>query len=144
MPIILAIFPVLSKVEGGTRLFDVVFFVVVVSALVQGGTVGWLARRLGLTSDEPPPPRAVLEMSSIQPLDGEVLSFYVSPALPVAGTVIGDIPFPPSSAAMLIVRGTELIAPRGDTALLPGDHVHVFCRRDDRPFVELLFGRAEE
>lgn len=143
VPIILAMFPVLAGVAGGERLFDVVFFVVVVSALVQGGTVGWLARRLGLTSEEPPAPRAVLEMSSIQPLDGDILSFYVSPALPVAGAAIEDIPFPPSSAAMLIVRGTELIAPRGDTVLSPGDHVHVFCRRDDRAFVELLFGRAE-
>jgi potassium/hydrogen antiporter len=45
---------------------------------------------------------------------------------------------------MLVVRGTELIAPRGATVLLPGDHVHVFCRREDRPFVELLFGRPSE
>lgn len=80
---------------------------------------------LGLSALFRPPPRAVLEMSSIQPLDGDILSFYVSPALPVAGAAIEDIPFPPSSAAMLIVRGTALIAPRGDTVLLPGDHVHV-------------------
>lgn len=57
VPIILAIFPVLAGVEGAKPLFDIVFFVVVVSALVPGGTVGWAARRLGLTEDRPPPPR---------------------------------------------------------------------------------------
>ena len=144
VPIILAIFPVLAGVDGAKPLFDVVFFVVVVSALVPGGTVGWAARCLGLTEDRPPPPRAALEMSSVQPLDGDVLSFYVDPVLPVAHAALADIPFPPKSAAMLVVRGSELIGPRGDTVLLPGDHVHVFCRREDRPFVELLFGRPEE
>jgi cell volume regulation protein A len=144
VPIILAIFPVLAGVEGAKPLFDIVFFVVVVSALVPGGTVGWTARRLGLTEDRPPPPRAVLEMSTVQPLDGDVLSFYIDPVLPVAHAALADIPFPPKSAAMLVVRGSELIAPRGDTVLLPGDHIHVFCRREDRPFVELLFGRPEE
>jgi potassium/hydrogen antiporter len=49
VPIILAIFPVLAGVDGAKPLFDIVFFVVVVSALVPGGTVGWAARRLGLT-----------------------------------------------------------------------------------------------
>jgi cell volume regulation protein A len=41
---------------------------------------------------------------------------------------------------MLIVRKDELIAPRGDTVLLVGDHVFVFCRPEDRPTVDLLFG----
>jgi cell volume regulation protein A len=45
---------------------------------------------------------------------------------------------------VLIVRGDELLAPRGNTVLLPGDHVYVFCRPEDRPFVGLLFGRMEE
>ena len=73
VPIILAIFPVLAGVEGAKPLFDIVFFVVVVSALVPGGTVGWAARLLGLTEDRPSPPRAVLEMSTVQPQDGDVL-----------------------------------------------------------------------
>jgi cell volume regulation protein A len=48
VPIILATFPVLRGIEGAERLFDVVFFVVVVGALVPGGTVAWMGRRLGL------------------------------------------------------------------------------------------------
>jgi potassium/hydrogen antiporter len=51
VPIILAIFPVLQGIAGAERLFDVVFFVVVVGALVPGGTVAWLGRRLGLAAE---------------------------------------------------------------------------------------------
>lgn len=144
VPIILATFPVLQRVPAAERLFDVVFFVVVVSAIVPGGTVSWLSRRLRLTSSAPPAPKAVLEINSTQILDGEVLSFYIDEALPVCFTTLADIPFPAGAAAMLVVRGGELAAPKGDTALLPGDHVHLFCRREDRAFLELLFGRPEE
>jgi cell volume regulation protein A len=45
---------------------------------------------------------------------------------------------------MLIVRGTELVAARGDVVLTPGDHVYVVCPPEDRPFIDLLFGRPQE
>lgn len=144
VPIILATFPVLEQVPGAERLFNVVFFIVVASALVPGGTVAWATRKLGVASDEPPPPRAILEISSTQLLNGEVLSFHVDPALPVANVAIQDIPFPEGATVMLIVRGDHLEAPRGQEVLQPGDHVYVFCRREDREFLRLLFGQPEE
>ena len=144
VPIVLATFPVLERVPGAERLFDVVFFVVVASALVPGGTVAWLARRLGLSAGVPPSPQAVLEISSTQVLDGDVLSFHVDDALPVCGAALADIPLPEEAAVMLVVRGSELLAARGNTVLQDGDHVYLFCRREDRPLVELLFGRAGE
>jgi cell volume regulation protein A len=143
VPIILATFPVLARVPGSERLFDVVFFVVVTSAFVPGATVGWLARRLGLASGDAPTPNAVLEINSTQVLDGDVLSFHVNAALPVCFATLADIPMPPGASVMLVVRGNEMVAARGGTVLLPGDHVHLFCRREDRPLVQLLFGRAE-
>jgi potassium/hydrogen antiporter len=80
---------------------------------------------------------------STQLLRGEVMSFFIEPASAVSGSTIGDLPFPADAAAMLIVRGQDLIAPKGPTVLQPGDHVYVFCRPEDRPFVLLLFGREE-
>lgn len=144
VPIILATYPVLQRVAGAERLFDVVFFVVVAGALVPGGTVAWISRRLRLVADVPPPPQAVLEINSTQVLDGDVLSFHIDPALPVCFAAIAEIPLPPGAAVMLIVRGNELVAARETTVLQPGDHVHLFCRREDRPLVQLLFGRAED
>jgi cell volume regulation protein A len=45
---------------------------------------------------------------------------------------------------MLIIRGRELIAPRGNTVLQAGDHVYVFCKREDKPLLLLLFGQEGE
>ena len=143
VPIILAIFPVLAGAPGAERIFDVVFFIVVVNAIVPGATVPWVTRRLGLESGDPPRPPAVLEIESRQQLTGELLSFYVDDSLAVTGVPLADLPFPESAAVTLLVRGDALIAPKGDTTLRPGDHVYVFARPEDRPFILLLFGRPE-
>ena len=143
VPIILATFPVLAGAPGAERIFDVVFFIVVVNAIVPGATVPWVTRRLGLESSDPPRPPAVLEIESRTPLTGELLSFYVDESLAVTGVPLAELPFPERAAVTLLVRGGELIAPKGDTALEPGDHVYVFSRPEDRAFILLLFGRPE-
>jgi len=145
VPIILATFPLMAGIEAADRLFHLVFFVVVVSALVPGGTVRWATRRLGLQeTGGPTVPMAVLEMVSRQPLAGEIVSYTISPGLATCGARIAEIPFPEGSTLMLLVRGRELIGPRGDTELRTGDHVYVFCRPGDLPVLHLLFGQEEE
>ena len=62
VPIWLATLPVIAGVEGSGELFNIVFFVVVTSTLIQGFTFEPLAARLGLTTDEPALP---------QPLHGD-------------------------------------------------------------------------
>jgi cell volume regulation protein A len=144
VPIMLATFPVVAGVQGGHLVFDLVFFIVVVSALVQGTSIRFVARWLGLEIEAPPPPRAMLEIMTTQRLSGEVVSYYVEPASAVAGSHISDLPIPDGSAVMLVVRGRELVAARGRTVLEPGDHVYVFAPPGEKAFVNLLFGREEE
>ena len=143
VPIVLATFPILAGAPAAERIFDVVFFIVVMSAIVPGATVPWVTRRLKLESSDPPAPQAVLEIESMRPLSGRLMSFYIDDALAVAEATISDLPFPDGAAATLIVRGDELIAPKGATRLQTGDHVYVFARPDDEPFIRLMFGRPE-
>jgi potassium/hydrogen antiporter len=144
VPIILATFPVLAGVPGAEAVFDLVFFVVVVNAIIPGATVRWVTRRLGVAVERPPPPKATIEITAMETLGGEVLSFFIDRASAVAGARISELPFPDAAAIMLVVRGEELLAAKGDTVLAPGDHVHVFCRPQDKAFVYLLFGQPEE
>ncbi|NMO18308.1 potassium/proton antiporter [Pyxidicoccus fallax] len=144
VPIILAIFPVLTGAPGAREIFNVVFFIVVVNGLIPGATVPWLTRKLGLAANAPEPPQAVLEIASTQLLNGELSAFYIGSASAVAGERISDLPFPPGSAVMLLVRGQELLAPRGDTVFQPGDHVYVFSHSEDLGFLRLLFGQQED
>jgi potassium/hydrogen antiporter len=144
VPIILATYPVLAGAPGAERIFHLVFFVVAVNAIIPGATVGRVTRWLKLGVNHPPPPHAVLEINSTLLLEGDILSFHVSAASAVSGASIADLSFPAGSSVMLVVRGTELLAARGQTLLLVGDHVYVFCRPEDRGFMTLLFGQQEE
>lgn len=144
VPIILAMFPVLAQIEGAQMLFNVVFFIVVFTALIPGGTVGWLTRRLNLTSESPPPPQAMIEITSLVPMQGEVLSFFIHPDSAVSGVPIRDIPLPDGVSALLILREGALIVPRGSTRLEPEDHVYIFCQKENLGLLNLLFGVREE
>lgn len=143
VPIVLATYPVLVGAPGADRVFHIVFFIVVANALVPGGTVAWVTRRLGLQKAEPPAPHAVLAIESRLPLEGDLMSFYVDDALVVSGVALEDLDFPEGSSVTLIVRGNRLIPPRGSTRLQPGDHVYVLAQPEDQPLIQLMFGRPE-
>src|SRR5919197_12362 len=78
VPVVLATFPVIEDVPGSLEFFNIVFFAVVLSTLVQGSTFEWLARRLRLTTAEPALPRPLAEAGTIRRLGAEVLEYPVS------------------------------------------------------------------
>jgi cell volume regulation protein A len=144
VPIVLATYPMLGGVPGADRLFHIVFFIVVVNAFIPGSTVR-LATRIGrMDRPQNPTPNAVLEINARRSLDGELLSFHIDRSLAVCDAALSQVKFPSRASVILLVRGEEMIAPRGDTVLLAGDHVYVFCKSEDRPYIELMFGRPLE
>lgn len=144
VPIVLAAFPVLVGAPDAERIFHLVFFIVVVGAIIPGGTVAWATRRLGLESPQPPAPQAVLAIESRVPLQGELLSFYIDEALVVCGVRLDELDFPEGASVALIVRGDRLIPPKGGTRLEAGDHAYLIAQPEDRPIIQLMFGRPEE
>jgi len=143
VPIVLAIYPVLQRAPGALLIFNIVFFVVVVNAILPGAVVAWATRLFGMEVDAPPRPHAVLELESMVPVRGELMAFYVDEALAVAGVPLSELPFPDGAAAALIIRGDEMIPPRGTTTLMPGDYVYILTQEQDRHFMLLMFGRPE-
>jgi len=144
VPIVLATYPVLVGAPGADRIFHLVFFIEVVGAIIPGGTVAWATRRLALESPQPPAPHALLAIESRVPLEGDLMSFYIDDALVVCGLRLDELDFPEGAAVALVVRGDRLVAPRGSTRLEPGDHAYVVAQEEDRPFIQLMFGRPEE
>ena len=144
VPIVLATIPVMANVPGSRELFDVVFFIVVVGALVPGATVPWVSRLLRVESAAPPPPNASIEVDARAPLGDELRAYFISPQLAVAGALLSEIPFPQGAAVSMLERAGALIAPSGSTRVEPGDYVYVIAPPEHRPDVELLFGHAEE
>ena len=79
VPVVLATFPVIEGVEHSNRFFNIVFFAVVISTLLQGTTVEWLARKLGLTTSEPALPRPLVETGTVRRLGAEIVEYPVGP-----------------------------------------------------------------
>jgi potassium/hydrogen antiporter len=130
VPVVLATFPIIEGVGGATQLFDVVFFAVLVSTLIQGMSFEPVARLLGATTSEPALPRPLAEAGTIRRLGAEVLEFEVGPEDAVAGARVRDLGLPREAVVNVIVRGDEAIPPRGSTILRAGDQLHVLLRSE--------------
>ncbi|HEV2857065.1 MAG TPA: potassium/proton antiporter [Solirubrobacterales bacterium] len=137
-PIWLATFPVVAGIGAAEELFAIVFFVVVSSTLVQGASFEPLARRLGLTTDEPALPRRLLESGRIRRMGGDVIAYRLPPGAAAAGHPVRDLDLPREALVNVIVRDGNAIPPRGSTELHEGDELHVLVRSELRDDVEAL------
>ncbi|MFZ5861528.1 MAG: potassium/proton antiporter [Nitrospirota bacterium] len=139
VPIILATFPVLAGLPNGPAFFDLIFFVVVTSVLLQGTTISWAARALGLHSHRRPEPRHRLHITSIEQTDRRIVDYYLDQRSPAVGRLIKDLSFPPETFIAMVVRAGQVLAPRGHTCLEVADHVFVLVRKRDQPEITRLF-----
>jgi cell volume regulation protein A len=130
VPIWLATFPVIAGVDDGRLIFNVIFFVVVLSTLVQGATIETLANRLGVVSDEPALPTPLIETGAIRGLGGESFIHVVDRGDAADGALVRDLGLPRDALVNVIVRDGSAIPPRGSTEIAAGDEVHVIARQE--------------
>jgi cell volume regulation protein A len=143
VPVVLATFPLLLGLPAGPVIFDVVFFVVLVSAVLQGWTLPLVARRLDLETPSLPSPPVTLEITSLRDVDGDIVEYTVTPESRAANRLVRDLALPANAVVALIARGTEIIPPRGTTRILTGDHVFVVLRAESRNVVDRVFRSAD-
>jgi potassium/hydrogen antiporter len=122
VPIVLATFPFAVGHPAAQEIFDVVFFVVLVSILVQGSTVAPLVRRLGLAGSRPGW-APVAEALPLEEVDVDLVEVIVSADLAIADQMLQDVPPAPGMLVVAIVRDDHAVVPGGSTRLLPGDLV---------------------
>ncbi len=140
VPIVLGTFVLSSQVEQSTTIFNAVFFVVVVSTLVQGTTLEWVAGRLGLRA----PPSANVaaplaigdEWSTL-----ELVDFVISPGHAIDGSAVRELGLPRDALVAVVVRGEDAIPPRGSTKLSVGDRLFVLAPHKMRADLEDVFSR---
>ena len=141
IPIWLATFPVVAGVSDAALLFNIVFFVVVTSTLVQGATFEPLARSLGLTTTEPALPRPLVESRLVRQLGGESLQYRVRDDDAIVGRMVKEMGLPREALVNVIVREGEAIPPRGSTEIQAADELHLLVRREVHDEVERLTER---
>ena len=141
VPVVLATFPVIADVSGSLDFFNIVFFAVVVSTVLQGMTFEPVARRLGVTADVPALPPPLIEAGIVRRLGAEVLEYSIEPGDAVVGARVRDLGLPREAVVNVIVRGDEAIPPRGSTRLQAGDRLHVLIRQEAAREVPRLLER---
>lgn len=126
-PIILATFPLMERIEDADLIFDLVFFVVITSVLVQGTTIPRVAAWLGVA--EPITQRTVwpIELATLPPDGSELHELTVGPQTAAAGTAVVDLGVPPGTIIVLVERAGTFAVPTGSTELLAGDKLLVLA-----------------
>jgi potassium/hydrogen antiporter len=139
VPIILATFPLLAGVEGAGLLFNVVFFVVLTSVLIQGPTISIMAKWLKL--DEPHSKRTnyPLVFEQTASTTSDLFELDLSENAATAGKRIVDLALPERTLIVLVHRGDEFLVPHGSLELKPEDKLLVLADRGAASDVRRLF-----
>ena len=124
LPIVLATFPATAGVAAGETIFNLVFFVVLVSALLQGTTVAPLAKRLGLVVDRPAW-QSIAEAVELEDVDVDLIEIEVTDGLALVGTRLGSNPPPDGMLITTMIRDNKATIPTPDTVFASGDFLMV-------------------
>jgi cell volume regulation protein A len=139
VPIVLGTFVLSSHVRSADTIFNAVFFVVLVSAVLQGTTLEWLAKRLGLLvsfARTEAPIEVTRDWHSLN-----LAEFAVAADHAIAGAAVRELGLPRESLVVVLVRGDEAIPPRGSTTIEPGDVLFVLTPDGKEPELEDVFTR---
>ncbi len=130
IPVVLATFPVIAEVPHSLEFFNIVFFAVLISTVVQGSTFEALARRLGVTTSESALPEALIDVGAVRRLGAEVVEFPVAAEHAIAGHRVRETGLPRDALLNVIIRGERAILPRGSTEIQAGDRLHLLVRQE--------------
>jgi cell volume regulation protein A len=141
VPILLAAFTLMAAVDDAPRIYGIVFVVVAFSVFVKGGSIFFVARRLGIRMRRRPrsPWRITVGLTE-EPDD--VQRHVVRKGSPAAATSVRDLALPESAWISLVVREGRARQPRGEEVLEPGDEVIALADPEDEPALRALFGGA--
>lgn len=129
VPVILATFPLMAGVPNASSLFNVVFFIVLTSALFQGWTIPVVARWLGVEAPMEKRTPSPLEFEAPKGVDTDLVDFIIPYRSAHVGRPIVELGMPDDTLITLIIRNDKFIVPSGGTTLEPGDTVMVLVNK---------------
>jgi cell volume regulation protein A len=144
LPVVFATFPVIEGVPNALEFFNIVFFAVVVSTLIQGATFEGLARWLGVTDTEAAIPLPLADAGAMRRLGAEVIEYPVGTEHAIVGSRVRELGLPRDALLNLLIRGDQALLPRGSTRIEAGDRLHLIARQEVAIELRELMGRWRE
>ncbi|GAA2984467.1 potassium/proton antiporter [Actinokineospora diospyrosa] len=135
VPIVLAMIPLSQNVPGAQRLVDAVFVLVIVLTLVQGTTLGVLARLLGLDSGARAK-EVEVDVATLDELDAQLLQLTIPAGSKLHGVYLSELRLPTGATVSLVARGGEGFTPVPTTRLQEGDQVLIVATQQAKAATE--------
>jgi len=129
VPVVLALFPIIAEVEDAVTFFNIAFFAVLVSTLLQGSTFTLIAGALGALTNEPALRRPLVEVGTIRELGADVVEVPLVEGDAAIGVRVRDLGLPRDALVNVLVRDDEALPPRGSTRLEAGDRLYILTRQ---------------
>lgn len=120
VPIIFATYPVVADIDGADQIFNIVFFITLLSMIIQGSTISWAAKKLNLNL---PLQKEGNDFGIELPdeIDTTLKDIEVTEKMLENGNKIADMNIPKGTLVMIVKRGNRHIIPNGSLILQAGD-----------------------
>lgn len=138
VPVVLATFPLLAGVADSEAIFNIVFFIVLTSALLQGWSIPVVARFLKLDAPMRIRRQYPIEYAPVPGVDTQLLEFIIPYSSAIAGKPIVELGLPPDSLIVLVNRDENFFVPSGGSTLEGGDVVLVLLNQNNLPEVRKI------
>ena len=135
VPIIFATYPVVANVEGSNMIFNIVFFITIVSLIVQGTSVSSVARLLHLST---PLEKTGNDFGVELPeeIDTDLSDMTITMEMLNEADTLKDMNLPKGTLVMIVKRGDEFLIPNGTLKLHVGDKLLLISEKNKQETVK--------
>ena len=135
VPIIFATYPVVANVEGSNMIFNIVFFITIVSLIVQGTSVSFVARLLHLST---PLEKTGNDFGVELPeeIDTDLSDMTITMEMLNEADTLKDMNLPKGTLVMIVKRGDEFLIPNGTLKLHVGDKLQLLSEKNKQETVK--------